>query len=75
MEIWRWKFLSIFKGLLVSKNYRRLESAPLKSYTQNVVGRFGPDPFIKYQVWAYIGIISLKCYAVGFLLCVQVEVY
>ena len=33
----------------------------LKNYTQNVVEKLFPDPFLKIRNWAYLWINSLKC--------------
>ena len=34
----------------------------LKNYTQNVVEKLFPDPFLKNQNWAYLWINMLKLY-------------
>ena len=38
----------------------------LKNHTQSVVEKLFPDPFPKFQNWAYLGINSLKFYTVCF---------
>ena len=38
------------------------EIFPFKNHMQNVVEKLVSDPFIKNQNWAYLWIISLKCY-------------
>ena len=47
--------------------FRQLtETFFLRNYTQDVVEKLFPDPFLKNQTWAYLNINSLKFYTVRF---------
>ena len=50
-------------GQLIEYNLRNIL---LKNHTQNGLEKLFPDPYLKYQNWAYLWISSVKIYTVFF---------